>query len=750
MNNKSQRKSKVFSIHNVWAASLALTNLGAMVWVVLQTLKPCSEQASGCPELPWDVVPALVGFGFWGVGLSMWLKQQGRSPAIFFLMVSGALSTGLLSAFGDDNAGRLFYVVLAWLAPTTLHAHLAWVKTTFGRFETLVLLIFYGLALSQSVPLVVWPVAVLRASGWFAIFRSSSRLLLVAGVLVTIAFLVSYYRSVNKQVVRSRVRLVFFGLILGSAPLILLSILPNVLGLPSIPTILNFPWLLLIPLSYSYSFSRRRLVRFEGWLSRGIVYYLTSVFLVSSYLVAYGLLEQFVPGWHTSWMVAGGILGAALLLLVTPLRRIFRYWVSWFFYGGERDAVDLVSRMTNSLALVTDRETLCDQLIDKLVSLLPIQGSLLFLGNEQEGFYYRGGMGTDQWQQIAEGVKLEGGSNLVLRLKQINRPVESDVLRHELGSIPFVGAWLLTETPDTCLWLPLLSGDEMQGLLAIWPKSDKDYFNYEDQRVLFILARQAGITAHNVQLLDELRSGREELASAHRKLLLAQDEERRRLARELHDTDIQQLLGISYMVSDIKFELAKRQADDFDNNALVEKLEITRKEIIGMVGQLRTIINELRPSGLFGDSYAKALEQHVSDILRKQDDKLPKIALKLVEKDFDLPDEVTYCLFQVTREALCNALEHSQATDIFIEERVDENSVIVRIKDNGCGFQVPTRLSELARKDHFGLIGIYEWVNSIGGQCAIQSKPGLGTEILVTIRLVQNRNNDDCKNFVGR
>lgn len=750
MNNKNYRVLPKFNYHDALKAGLGLVSLGTIIWVAVRLLLPCDGQSFICPELPWDVVPVLIGFGFWAVGLNMWFKQQEVLLVIFFFMVSSALTSGLLSGFGDDAAGRIFYIILVWLAPILLHAHLVWVKWTAGRMVRVTLLIFYGLAVAQSVPLIGWTLPELRFFGWFPSIQFTSRLTLIAAILVTATILAGYIRGCKIANICSRVRMVFFGLVLGLAPLTLLSILPSLFRLPFIPSIYNFPWLIFIPLSYSYVIYRHRFVQIEGYLSRTTVYYLTSVFLVSSYLVAYGILERFVPGWRTSWIVAGGILGAVILLLVTPLRRIFRKWVTWFLYGNEKASLDMVSRMTNSLALVTDLETLCDQLINKLSSFIAVQGSLLFLGNETDGFLLQGARGFTHWEQQAGIIQMDGKTPLIFRLKSIAKPVETENIHQEIKSMPIISQELIAELPRTCLWLPLLSGDEMQGLMVLSPGSNNEYFTSEEQRVLSILARQAGITAHNVQLLDELRNGREELASAHRKLLLVQDEERRRLARELHDKDIQQLLGISYMVSDIKFELAKRQAYNFGDNVLVEKLEIARNEIIGVVSQLRTIINELRPSGLFDVGYAKVLEQHVSDILRKQNNKLPKIALKLAEKDSDIPNEVTSCLFQVTREALCNALKHSLATYIFIEERVDENSVIVRIKDNGCGFQVPTRLSELANKDHFGLIGIYEWVNSIGGQCTIQSKPGWGTEILVTIQLIQKRNNDDCKNFVGR
>lgn len=737
MKNNNHRILTLFNYHVALKASLGLVSLGTMIWTVDKLLLPCDSQYFVCPELPWDVVPVLIGLGYWAVGLNMWLKQQEVLLVIFFFMVSSTLTSGLLSGFGDDAASRIFYIVLVWLAPIILHAHLVWVKRTSGRVGRVTLLIFYGLAVAQSVPLIGRTLPELRTFGWFPIIRFTSRLTLVAAILVTVTFLASYIRRCEIVNVRSRVRLVFLGLVLGLAPLISLSILPSLLRLPFIPSIYNFPWLIFIPLSYSYVVYRHRLVQIEGYLSRAIVYYLTSMFLVSSYLVAYGILERFVPGWRTSWIVAGGILGAVILLLVTPLRQIFRQWVVWFFYGSEKASLDLVSRMTTSLTLITDRETLCDRLINKLSSLLAVQGSLLFLGNETDGFLLQGAKGFTHWEQEAGILQMDGKAPLVLRLKSIAKPVETENIQQEIKSMPIISQKLVAELPDACLWLPLISGDEMQGLLVLSPGSNNEYFTYEDRRVLYILARQASITAHNVQLMEDIRNGRDELSRAHRQLLLTRDEERQRLARMLHDNTVQQLLGIGYMISDIKRELVKEQPGSPTTQGIMAKLEAIRKEILGVVIQLRSMIGDLRPAGLAELGFARVLEDHVAGIARKQDASVPRIELILASDDTCIPGDASACLFHVAQEALRNTLKHARANQIRIEERLEDSIVILSIVDDGCGFHIPSRLSELARSGHFGLIGMNEWVNSVGGQCVIRSKPGQGTEVHVTMPLHQ-------------
>lgn len=724
MNNNNHRILTLFNYHVALKATLGLVSLGTMIWAVNILLLPCDSQYFICPELPWDVVPVLIGLGYWAVGLNMWFKQQEVLLVIFFFMVSSTLTSGLLSGFGDDAAGRIFYFVLVWLAPIIFHAHLVWVKRTSGRVGRVTLLIIYGLAVAQSIPLIGWTLPELRTFGWFPIIRYTSRLTLVAAILVTVTFLASYIRRCRIVNVRSRVRMVFLGLVLGLAPLTLLSILPSLFRLPFIPSINNYPWLIFIPLSYSYMIYRHRLVQIEGFLSRAIVYYLTSIFLVSSYLVANGILERFVPGWRTSWIVAGGILGAVILLLVTPLRRIFRQWVSWFLYGSEKASLDLVSRMTNSLALVTDQETLCDQLVNQLPSLLADQGGLLFLGNETDGFLLQGERGFVHWKQETGILKLNGKDPIVIRLKVIGRPVETDIIRQEINLTPILSTELLAELPATCLWLPLISGDELQGLLVLSPGSNTEYFTCEDRRVLSILARQAGITAHNVQLMDDIRNGRDELSCAHRQLLLVRDDERKHLARELHDQIIQTLTGV-----DLRISTLKRRTE----GNIRDQISETQTLIGDSINRLRTLCSELRQPVLDNLGFTVAVKSLVEGF--------QQLTKTEIDFAFDsnygelLPEEITLCAYRGLQEALTNIQKHAKARRIEIRLSITSFQLELDVMDDGLGFNVPINFDSLTMGNHFGLAGLRERAEMVGGKLTISSTLHEGCHLSLHIPL---------------
>jgi PAS domain S-box-containing protein len=205
---------------------------------------------------------------------------------------------------------------------------------------------------------------------------------------------------------------------------------------------------------------------------------------------------------------------------------------------------------------------------------------------------------------------------------------------------------------------------------------------------------------------------------ARRQLAARLEEERLRLARELHDGPVQDLLAVRYQLL--------TQPDRPAPPAIRERL-------LDVIGQLRGIIGELRPAGLDDFGLLTALEEYAAQLRRDLEPGGPTILLNLDPGGQTLPSTVATCLFHVAQEALRNALTHARAGQIRLTLGLDSGTVTVRVADDGTGFVVPPRLAALARGQHFGLIGLAERVEWAGGQLTIASAPGAGT--IVTIQL---------------
>jgi len=335
--------------------------------------------------------------------------------------------------------------------------------------------------------------------------------------------------------------------------------------------------------------------------------------------------------------------------------------------------------------------------------------------------------------------ELPAGGTLASDLETRAEPLSRDVLRAALAGMRLhAREKAILDLDGIALWLPLVSGGVLHGILLLGPKAGGDFFTPQDFSILSTLAHQSGIAAHNVRLVDQVSAGRQELAWAHRQLLEAGEQERHRLAQELHDGAVQQLIGISYQLAGShRRALSHESSQADDTEALLETLETTRQEVLDVATQLRAMIGELRPPGLEELGLSAALHGYVSRLRREYGDAVPEIELDLNGGAMPMPIPVALCLFRVAQEGMRNALKHAGASHVTLRLSSQGEQLSLTVRDDGVGFEVPRRLSELAGNDHFGLVSIAERVAQVGGELAIRSEPGAGCEIIVHIAVSQ-------------
>jgi two-component system sensor histidine kinase DegS len=264
------------------------------------------------------------------------------------------------------------------------------------------------------------------------------------------------------------------------------------------------------------------------------------------------------------------------------------------------------------------------------------------------------------------------------------------------------------------------------------------------------LGRQAAVVAENVRLMSSLRRRiheleqlRNELKATHYRLLLSREEERKRLARELHDRLLQTYLGLNVEV-DVLLDLVEGPQQMAHLTALEQKIRL-------LASETRRICTDLRPSslGIVGlaatiRSYTERwAEQHpdirvtggFSDRTMRSNQTACIVMLDLVEDRKRLPGEVEITLFRVYQEALANIAKHAASRHVWVKERLTETHVELSIRDDGRGFARPAHIADLTRQGRFGLLGVSERMAAIGGEIEITSEPGQGTKIWVRASL---------------
>lgn len=206
----------------------------------------------------------------------------------------------------------------------------------------------------------------------------------------------------------------------------------------------------------------------------------------------------------------------------------------------------------------------------------------------------------------------------------------------------------------------------------------------------------------------------------------AQEEERKRLARELHDDLAQSLLlmaqGLDFLTSTKRKKLS--------NLHLKQNLEKLRSLTVETLEDLRRYAQDLRPRILDDLGLIAALEWMADDLSRIQGISA-YVEIKGVERD--LPAETQLLLFRIAQEALTNTRRHAQASEATVKLEFEDNELKMTVIDNGKGFELPARIGDLASIGKLGLAGIQERARLIGGRLNLQSEPGKGTTVTVEV-----------------
>jgi signal transduction histidine kinase len=217
------------------------------------------------------------------------------------------------------------------------------------------------------------------------------------------------------------------------------------------------------------------------------------------------------------------------------------------------------------------------------------------------------------------------------------------------------------------------------------------------------------------QLADQVKaldSANLALQDAQRRLLTEREQERKHLARELHDQMIQDLLSLNY-------ELEEMVSRALQGPSLVPELEEIRSDIRTLVEDLRRICRNLRPPTIDSLGLGAALNSYLHDWSGRTG---IEVLLEIDEKFGRLPEEIELSIFRMVQEGLNNIRKHADASHAEITlKHTSPRMLLISIADNGIGLQNSFNLGELGESGHFGLLGISERVALMGGRLHFQN-----------------------------
>lgn len=255
-------------------------------------------------------------------------------------------------------------------------------------------------------------------------------------------------------------------------------------------------------------------------------------------------------------------------------------------------------------------------------------------------------------------------------------------------------------------------------------------------RMLSLISRQRSLLAANqAQSVDlsaalaRAREAQEDRAKLLSRTVDVAERERARVAADLHDGPIQHIASSAYAIDSALLRLERGQVD-----LAAASLARVRESLADEVGSLRRMMSELRPPVLDQRGLVPALRDYLAAFSRRYGTSVELIA-ELGE--VELPDELETVLYRVVQEALTNVERHSRARSVQLRlRRLWGGLVELSVRDDGIGFE-PGRLTELLRAGHFGVAGMRERVEAVGGKWGLTSAPGGGTELKATIPVAE-------------
>lgn len=225
------------------------------------------------------------------------------------------------------------------------------------------------------------------------------------------------------------------------------------------------------------------------------------------------------------------------------------------------------------------------------------------------------------------------------------------------------------------------------------------------------------------QLLEKSHHMQEELRHLSRRLLSAQEDERKRISRELHDVIAQTLTGINLRLATLKLQSAASTRN------LREKIASTQRLVEKSVDIVHRFARDLRPSVLDDLGLIPALHSYIKIFTEQTGVRVAFTAFAGVEK---LDGAARTVLYRVAQEALTNVARHAKASHAKVGIRRRNGAVSMEINDNGKGFQVEGAVFAKSR-NRLGLLGMRERVEMVGGTFCVESAPARETTIRVEI-----------------
>jgi len=462
----------------------------------------------------------------------------------------------------------------------------------------------------------------------------------------------------------------------------------------------------LYPLAIGYAIVRYRLLDIRVFIRKGLIYslltaLLTAVFVLLSLLIGYAF--QYTTG-RQSWLSM--VLPALLVaFMFQPLRSRVQTFVDRSFFRKEYEIRHTITRFSSSLSTLREQNEVVQLVHNTIMNTLGARHSCLWLP-VNDHFIPIPGSSTSA-RAVSRGSAL---ATYLSNERRLYFPF-SDDSSAEAAELQSLGASLA---------VPLFASEKLSGILTLSERTSGVPYNQEDLELLSMLAASTAFALENARLHEEKMSI---LRDRFFHVGAVQEEERRRIARELHDGVGPSLAGLN-----IRLKTVQKVLEREGNPAAAELSELAQQAQQN-IHDVRRLIYDLRPAALDELGLVPALTEYLRRYQKEQNIQTELIIPGSISR---LSPELETALFRISQEALSNIARHAGASRIEFCIEQTQTEIILHIRDNGHGFNPDTPL----HGNHIGLWSMQKRVEQFGGCFQVHSAPGKGTSIIVRIPLL--------------
>lgn len=382
--------------------------------------------------------------------------------------------------------------------------------------------------------------------------------------------------------------------------------------------------------------------------------------------------------------------------------------------------ISMLSELGRAVVSILDLDLVLAQALKMLRPLLDVDGVFVLLKEEK------------YWRVAAASVldtTLPSNARLPLTGSAAAHAIQSQEPYIGTEDAPLLDYLKAQHSPlthiESVVVCPLFAQKEIIGALQAIHRQPNT-FSDEEVNILQIAASWIAIAANNATLYDQIKRARRNYQRLTDKLVNAQENERRRIAQEIHDDVGQRLIALEMQ---IELLLAKMGDAKVEHPFLFTELDHIRDNLDELTGRMRNLAYVLRPPELETVGLQSALVDLVQEF--QQNMRLPvHFASSDVIPD-DLPDAIVITFYRFVQEALTNIVKHAQATQVHIDLWYDGRFIRLEVRDNGRGFD--TAVSSQTESGGLGLLGMRERFTPLNGTLRVVSKADQGTTITAGI-----------------